>query len=278
MGHLGKCCLFMCVSVVSYSATPRTVVHQASLSRGFSRQNTGVGCRFLQMRAKVTWEFWRDIWLRGELPKNQLTDLCRQRGAMAVRRAWIFFKGKGLLEPGPGTVCFLCPCASALRRERAAPTWGWMENFWYYFLARRGRGVDHRQALGSDPHGKPPKGPRERGALGSRGAWAAARPPRVSRVLQGGLCVRSRSPRLAGGDAGGEGPGIPPTGRWQRVRPTLVVLTFGCLVNSLEFWADLKTLDFSASTLCTGSHQPCFEEKPAPHLWPTSGALQRLWP
>lgn len=73
--------------------------------------------------------------------------------------------------------------------------------------------MDHVQALGSDPHGKPPKGPRERGALDSRGAWASVRPPPVSRVLQGGLCVRSHSPRLADGDAGGEGPGIPPTRR-----------------------------------------------------------------
>lgn len=69
------------------------------------------------------------------------------------------------------------------------------------------------QALGSDPHGKPPKGPRERGVLDSRGAWASVRPPPVSRVLQGRLYVRSHSLRLADGDAGGEGPEIPPTRR-----------------------------------------------------------------
>lgn len=159
----------------------------------------------------------------------------------------------------------LCPCASALRREKL----GVEGEFLILLFGEKGPGVDHMQALGSDPHGKPPKGPRERGALDSRGAWAAVRPPPVSPVLQSRLCVRSCSLRRAEGDAGGEGPRIP---------PALVLLTFGCPVNSLEFWADVKTFDFSPSTLCTRSHQPCFEEKPASHLWPTSGVRRRLWP
>ena len=33
-------------SVMSYSAAPWTVTHQALLSMGFSRKDTGVGCHF----------------------------------------------------------------------------------------------------------------------------------------------------------------------------------------------------------------------------------------
>ena len=35
------------ISPVQLCATPWTVAHQAPLSKGFSRQSTGVGCHFL---------------------------------------------------------------------------------------------------------------------------------------------------------------------------------------------------------------------------------------
>ena len=164
----------------------------------------------------------------------------------------------------------VCPCVPAQARSEERIFGGGRRIFDIIFW-REGAGSGPHASLGQWSSWEASQGPRERGALNSRGARAAARPPPVSRVLQGGLCVCSSSPRRAGGDAGGDGPGIP---------PTLVLLTVGCPVNSL-FWADLKTFDFPPWTPCTlshRSHQPCFEEKPASHLWPTSGARRRLWP
>ena len=40
-------------SRVQLYATPQTAAHQAPLSLGFSRQNTGVGCQFLLQCMKV---------------------------------------------------------------------------------------------------------------------------------------------------------------------------------------------------------------------------------
>ena len=51
--------LTLCVCVLSrvqLFATPRTVAHQASLSVGFFRQNTGVGCHFLLQGIFLTQE------------------------------------------------------------------------------------------------------------------------------------------------------------------------------------------------------------------------------
>ena len=51
--HIQKCVLsfFNCVQL---SATPWTVTHQAPLSVGFSRQNTGVGCHALHQGIFLT--------------------------------------------------------------------------------------------------------------------------------------------------------------------------------------------------------------------------------
>ena len=114
------------------------------------------------------------------------------------------FNGEGLLEPRPPGDC-VCVLESLRKRSPKREFLGVEGEFLILFFGEKGPGVDHMQALGSDPHAKPPKGPRERGALDSRGAWA--RLPPVSLVLQGELCVLSSSPQRAGGDARvGKGP------------------------------------------------------------------------
>ena len=44
---LNYTCVVLIYSVTSNSLGPWTIAHQALLSMGFSRQNTGVGCHFL---------------------------------------------------------------------------------------------------------------------------------------------------------------------------------------------------------------------------------------
>lgn len=200
--------------------------HGASAVTGHLGERENVSCPFSRGDQKWRGNLEETSGLENYLRTSWRFSVASHRGSTAVRRAWIFFKREVFLEPG--TECFLVSLHKrAHRREaaRACSHSGRGRSFDFYFLSRRCWGVDHRARrrqwvtlMGNLPRASEsaarwtPEVPRP---------WAGARPPPVyPRVLHRGLWVPSRSLRPAGRDAGVEGPRIPPTGRWQSVRPS----------------------------------------------------------
>ena len=180
-GRLGKCCLFTCVLSRVLLCDPTDCSPPGFSVQGVARKNTGVGCHFLQMRTKVTWNLEETSALEENYLRTSWQVSAASAGLMAVRRAWILFNGEGLLEPRPPGDC-VCVLVSLRKRSPKREFLGVEGEFLILFFGEKGPGVDHMQALGSDPHAKPPKGPRARRAglqrcLGS----ASSGVPRIAR-------------------------------------------------------------------------------------------------